>query len=92
MAYFRFHGRNKEAWWSGDNETRYKYLYSEDEINELAERVRGAANQTKLTFAFFNNHWQGYAPRNAVGMMKLFELRVKDIPVQALLKDKGLSL
>ncbi len=92
MAYFRFHGRNKETWWSGNNETRYKYLYSEDEVNELAVKVRGVANQTKLTFAFFNNHWQGYAPRNAVGMMRLFELRVKDIPVQAPLKDKGLLL
>ncbi len=92
MAYFRFHGRNKETWWSGDNETRYKYLYSEDEVNELAEKVRAAAKQTKLTFAFFNNHWQGYAPRNAVGMMKLFELPVKDIPIQAPLKDDGLLL
>lgn len=92
MAYFRFHGRNKEAWWSGDNETRYKYLYSEDEVNELAVKVREAAKRTKLTFAFFNNHWQGYAPRNAVGMMKLFELRVKDIPIQAPLKEGGLSL
>ena len=36
IAYFRFHGRNKEMWWQGDNETRYKYLYSQDEIEELA--------------------------------------------------------
>ena len=28
IAYFRFHGRNKEMWWQGDNETRYKYFYS----------------------------------------------------------------
>lgn len=92
MAYFRFHGRNKETWWSGDNETRYKYLYSENEINELAVKVKAATKKTKLTFAFFNNHWQGYAPRNAIGMMRLFELRVKDMPVQASLKDKGLLL
>jgi uncharacterized protein YecE (DUF72 family) len=92
MAYFRFHGRNKESWWSGNNETRYKYLYSLDELEKLAGKVRSIAKKTKLTFAFFNNHWQGYAPRNAVGMMKLFELRVKDIPIQASLKDKGLSL
>ena len=28
MAYFRFHGRNAEAWWQGNSETRYKYFYS----------------------------------------------------------------
>ena len=27
-SYFRFHGRNTEMWWRGDNETRDKYLYS----------------------------------------------------------------
>jgi len=26
FAYFRFHGRNKEDWWSGNNETRYRYF------------------------------------------------------------------
>jgi uncharacterized protein YecE (DUF72 family) len=87
MAYLRFHGRNKETWWSGDNETRYKYLYSPEELEELAVKVRSTTEKTKLTFAFFNNHWQGYAPRNAVGMMKLFELPIKDIPVQAPLKE-----
>jgi len=44
MAYFRFHGRNKEMWWKGDSETRYKYLYSPEEINELANRVKVAGD------------------------------------------------
>ena len=68
MAYFRFHGRNKEMWWRGNSETRYKYLYSPEEITELAGKVKRAADQTTLLFAFFNNHWQGYAPRNAISM------------------------
>ena len=65
MAYFRFHGRNAKTCWSGDNETRYKYFYSPEEIKVLADRVNSAARQTTLLFAQFNNHWQGYAPRNA---------------------------
>ena len=73
MAYFRFHGRNVEMWWKGDSETRYKYLYSNYEINELAEKVKSASEQTSLTFALFNNHWQGYAPRNAVDMKKALQ-------------------
>ena len=66
LAYFRFHGCNYEDWRHGNVETRYRYLYSETEIDELAGRIKQAAGQATLLFAFFNNHWQGYAPKNAV--------------------------
>jgi uncharacterized protein YecE (DUF72 family) len=88
MAYFRFHGRNKETWWSGNAETRYKYLYSDEELKELADRVNAAADKTRLLFAFFNNHWQGYAPRNALSLMKLLQLPLKELPVQNILSDE----
>jgi len=87
MAYFRFHGRNKEMWWKGDSETRYKYLYSDIEIQELAEEVRSVSGETQYTFAFFNNHWQGYAPRNAVDMMKALKLPFTEPPIQSMLQD-----
>ena len=74
MAYFRFHGRNAETWWSGDNETRYKYLYSPEEIEELADRLKSVAGQSELLFALFNNHWQGYAPRNANDLKRSLQL------------------
>jgi uncharacterized protein YecE (DUF72 family) len=80
MAYLRFHGRNAENWWQGDTETRYKYLYSSEEIKELSDRVKKTSGQTSLTLAFFNNHWQGYAPRNAVDMQKTLQLSFRDIP------------
>jgi len=89
IAYFRFHGRNKEMWWQGDNETRYKYLYSQDEIEELAENVKTVSSQNKYTFALFNNHWQGYAPRNAVDMMKTLQIPFKEPPIQTPLEDEG---
>ncbi len=81
MAYFRFHGRNAADWWTGDAETRYRYLYSEEEIKELAEKVKKAAAKTKLLFAFFNNHWKAYAPKNANDMKKALQLSFQDIPV-----------
>ncbi|MFC2001118.1 DUF72 domain-containing protein [Chloroflexota bacterium] len=90
MAYFRFHGRNKEMWWTGDSETRYKYLYAQEEINELAERVRASAGQANLLFAFFNNHWRGYAPRNAVAMKRTLDLPVRELPVQEKLPDEDI--
>lgn len=78
MAYFRFHGRNAETWWKGDTETRYKYLYSPEEIAELAGRIEAAAIETKLLFTMFNNHWQGDAPHNAVDTLRQLKLPLKE--------------
>lgn len=80
MAYLRFHGRNARDWWTGDSETRYRYLYSPEEIEELAERVKAAGEKVSLLFAFFNNHWQAYAPRNANDLKKSLKLSFQDIP------------
>ena len=81
MAYFRFHGRNAKDWWTGDNETRYRYLYSTEEIAGLTEKLKAAAEKTKMLFAFFNNHWQAYAPRNANDMKQALQLSFQDIPM-----------
>ena len=89
MAYFRFHGRNKERWWQGDNETRYQYLYSKGEVTELVDKVKTASEQTNYTFALFNNHWQGYAPRNAVDMMKALQFPFNELPMQIPREDKN---
>ena len=32
IAYMRFHGRNSEMWYRGDNVSRYDYLYSDSEL------------------------------------------------------------
>ena len=50
---------------------------------EIAEKVKKAAENTKLTFAFFNNHWQGYAPGNAVDLKKQMRLPFQMPPFQA---------
>ena len=88
MAYFRFHGRNRETWWTGDSETRYKYLYSPEEISELADKMKPALEQASLTFAFFNNHWRGYAPRNATDIKKQLRLPFQEFPVAGKLLDE----
>ena len=69
-------------WWKGDSETRYKYLYSQPEIDELAGQVKMATEKTGLIFAFFNNHWQGYAPRNTVDLIRTLQLPLKELPIQ----------
>ena len=79
IAYLRFHGRNARDWWSGDGEQRYRYLYSEAEIEELAGRVKDAAEKTRLMLAYFNNHWQAYAPRNANDLKMALQLPFQEI-------------
>jgi uncharacterized protein YecE (DUF72 family) len=78
MAYFRFHGRNAANWWTGNSETRYQYLYSPMEIEELVGRVKAAAARSQLLFALFNNHWKGYAPRNAGDMVSSLQLGFRE--------------
>jgi uncharacterized protein YecE (DUF72 family) len=82
MIYFRFHGRNAEMWWKGNTETRYKYLYSQEEVNELMDKVKSLTEKAKLAFVLFNNHWQAYAPRNAVDMQKALQLPFKELSTQ----------
>ena len=81
MAYFRFHGRNYQDWWKGNSETRYRYLYSDEELKGLADRIRNAAASADLLFAQFNNHWQGYAPHNAVGLKQQLGLPFVELPM-----------
>jgi uncharacterized protein YecE (DUF72 family) len=67
----RFHGRNKENWWSGDNVSRYDYLYNETELNEWAERIRTMVVQTAVVLVVFNNHSKGQAVQNARRLKQL---------------------
>ena len=79
LAYFRFHGRNAKDWWGGNSEQRYRYLYSAEEIDELASRVKAAGEKAQMLFAYFNNHWQAYAPRNANDLKKSLQLPFTEI-------------
>ena len=79
IAYFRFHGRNAKDWWGGNSEQRYRYHYDEEEIVELVERVKTAGEKARMLFAYFNNHWQAYAPRNANDLKKALQLPFQEI-------------
>jgi uncharacterized protein YecE (DUF72 family) len=65
FGYVRFHGRNSTNWWKGTNITRYKYLYSESELDEWLIRIARLLKMTYKTYIFFNNHPQGQAVKNA---------------------------
>ncbi len=73
VAYLRLHGRNRENWLKKGVETssRYDYLYSEKELQDLAETAREFAARAKLVFVMFNNCRAGHAMRNALEMLRL---------------------
>jgi uncharacterized protein YecE (DUF72 family) len=47
--------------------------YSETELAEWAERIAGWHERAEV-FAYFNNDWEGYAPRNALRLRELLEV------------------
>lgn len=73
LAYVRFHGRNAEKWWNGDNQSRYDYSYHDDELREWLPRIASIAEQASNLLVFFNNHWRGQAAQNAQRMAELID-------------------
>jgi len=77
IGYVRFHGRNAEQWWTpptpGD---RYRYEYSEDELEPWADRVLDMAGSARETYAFFNNHRDAQATVDARKLARLVKLRL----------------
>ena len=73
IAYFRFHGRNRENWFKKGVETslRYAYLYSDNELKEFTPSIRNVDKRAKVTYAMFNNCHGGFAMRNAMRLKEI---------------------
>jgi len=71
IGYIRFHGRNKENWWDGDNTSRFDYLYNEHELQSWLCRIEEIASKVKRLFIAFNNHHKGKAVQNAAQIYNL---------------------
>ena len=75
VGYVRTHGRNYKAWFAkhkGDQSqdrsplARYDYLYSEKEIDQIAEKVKTVSEGSRETYVIQNNHPWGQAVANSV--------------------------
>jgi len=76
-AYIRFHGRNREAWHARGLTVaeRYQYLYSERELAEWAERIRGLGGISRA-HVIFNNCYRNFGVMNATTMRAMLERSV----------------
>jgi uncharacterized protein YecE (DUF72 family) len=73
IAYFRFHGRNRENWLRKGIPVslRYDYEYSDDELKEFIPVIRNMSKRTNATYIMFNNCHGASAVKNALRMMEL---------------------
>lgn len=71
IGYIRFHGRNEANWWTGDNTSRYDYLYNEHELQSWLCRIEEIASKVKRLLISFNNHHKGKAIQNAAEIYNL---------------------
>jgi len=75
VAYVRLHGRRYDSWFSDDPamppSERYNYLYSEQELEPWAARIRHLADDGDSTFVVTNNHFQGKGIVNALQLIRL---------------------
>jgi len=67
-GYLRCHGRRQDAWFEfgDDRGARYDYLYSPEELADLAEITRELMAKAAETYVIFNNHPAGQAVANAL--------------------------
>lgn len=73
IAYFRFHGRNKENWLKKGIETslRFDYKYSDEELKEFIPTIKNIEKRAKVIYAMFNNCHGGSAMKNALRLKAL---------------------
>jgi uncharacterized protein YecE (DUF72 family) len=85
-AYIRFHGRNRASWFkeTASGAERYDYLYSGDEIGELAKAVKTLKQSAKRVYVITNNHWRGQAAANALQIQSEAEGKQVEAPASLL--------
>jgi len=71
FIYVRFHGLE-------DMDNRYRYLYSEEELEEWASKIKEAAENSSINeiYCYFNNDYEANAVLNCEQLMDMLNLRL----------------
>jgi uncharacterized protein YecE (DUF72 family) len=80
LLVIRFHGRSDKTWadTSRSAAERFRYLYSEEELAELAKPIYELALQARETHLLMNNCYRDYAVRNAAELRDVLAHRGAD--------------
>lgn len=77
IGYIRLHGRRYDTWFSDDPQIprheRYNYLYSIEELEPWAGRIKRVAARAKSTYVITNNHYLGKGVVNALDLLHMLE-------------------
>lgn len=63
FSYIRWHGHGDDIW--------YHYQYSKQELQEWIPRLDSLSDKVDSIVAYFNNHFEAYAPFNALQMLNM---------------------
>ena len=68
LAYVRFHGRNADTWNArgGSASDRFDYDYSDEELEEWVEPLRGLGKTADEVYVLFNNNRWSRTPRGEI--------------------------
>ena len=84
VGYVRLHGRRYDAWFDDRPETpqheRYNYLYSREELNPWATRIRSIKERAEDAYVITNNHYLGKAVVNALQLISILKGTTVKIP------------
>ena len=84
VAYLRLHGRDTEGYLTGKTVAeRFGWVYTDDELEEVAGRVRGLAEMTQDVRTMFNNNRSANAPTSARRFRELVGQDPGPAPVEA---------
>jgi uncharacterized protein YecE (DUF72 family) len=74
LAYLRLHGRNARGWVKGRSVAeRFGYRYDDAELEEVAQRAEGLAEEADTVRVMFNNNRGDDAPVAAARMRELLD-------------------
>jgi len=75
LAVLRMHGHNTDNWERKGITAaeRFKYLYSEEELEQWAPKVQELAKDARETHVVFNNCYRDYGVQNAQQMMQMVD-------------------
>lgn len=66
FVYVRLHGHGINPW--------YNYCFTTGELEAWRDRVNFLTDESDSVFLFFNNHFYGYGPANALQLLGLLEM------------------